>query len=190
MGGREDWAMRTDIKVTYEDYCTLPDGGPRYQVIDGDLVMSPSPTFQHQNITGRIYSALLQYVDAHSAGRVAIAPFDVVLSDVTVLQPDVLYVSKARQSIIRDAGIFGAPDLCVEVLSPNTRKFDTDIKRHLYARHGVIEYWIVDPESNTLTVYRLQDDAEKPTHTHDMNATLTSSLLPAFELSLSRLFAK
>jgi Uma2 family endonuclease len=91
--------MRTDIKVTYEDYCTLPEGGSRYQLIDGDLVMSPSPTFQHQNIAGRIYSALLQYADAHSAGRVAIAPFDVVLSEVTVLQPDVLYVSKARQSI-------------------------------------------------------------------------------------------
>lgn len=182
--------MRTDIKVTYDEYCALPEGPPRYQLIDGDLVMSPSANLRHQRILVRLAAALETFVEAKSLGTIAVAPLDVVLSDVTVLQPDVLFVSEKNSNILRKEGVFGAPDLCVEILSPSNRRFDLDIKRHLYARHGVLEYWIIDPDDNTLSCFRLQEDAERPAQIHDSSSKVTSSLLPGFELALNRIFAK
>jgi len=182
-------AGRTDIKITYEHYCALPEGPPRYQLIDGDLVLSPSPNRYHQTVALRLASALSHFVDLKRLGFVGIAPMDVVLTEVDVLQPNVLFVSTSRQSRLRDEGVFGAPDLCVEILSPSNRKLDLGVKRQLYARHGVIEYWIVDPDDTSVSVFHLQDDAEKLSQLNAA-AILTSTLLPGFELKLDRLFAK
>ncbi|HYF51967.1 MAG TPA: Uma2 family endonuclease [Planctomycetota bacterium] len=182
--------MRTDIKITYEHYSALPEGPPHYQLIDGDLTLSPSPNFHHQELIGTLYFELRAFNTQHKLGVVALAPLDVVLSDVDVLQPDILFVANARKKIIRKEGVFGAPDLCIEILSPSNRKLDLGIKRQLYARHGVIEYWIVDPDDNTVSVYRLQEETEQPRAKLDDRATLTSALLPGFELKLERLFAK
>jgi Uma2 family endonuclease len=182
--------MRADIKITYEDYLSLPDGGPRYQLIEGELFMSPSPSFRHQAISGRLFAALNTYVQQNGCGITAYAPLDVVLSDENVCQPDVLYISKANSSIIKDEGVFGPPDLCIEILSPHKPQLDLKAKRSVYAKYGVTEYWIVDPDKNTVMQYRLQEDAERPRHLLDQNAILTSVLLPGFELNLARLFAK
>ena len=181
--------MRTDIKLTYQDYRALPEGGPRYQLIDGDLVACSSSKFSHQEALGRLAIALHSHIESRAMGTVVIAPFDVILSDVNVVQPDVLFVSRARASILRDDGVFGAPDLCVEVLSTHP-ELDLNTKRHLYARFGVQEYWIVDPDRKTLHVYRLQENAEAPAHIHDASGLLTSILLPGFELPLDKFFAK
>jgi Uma2 family endonuclease len=114
--------------------------------------MVPAPGHRHQQLVGRIYRVLAGQVDEKGLGEVNIAPFDVILSDDTVVQPDLLVVMTENLGIIAPEGVRGAPDLVVEVLSPGTAKRDRGIKRHLYGRHGVREYWIIDPDGLTVEV--------------------------------------
>src|SRR5437764_104037 len=109
--------------VTRHDYQEMPQGPPYFQVVQGDLVMSPSPQMFHQEIAGRIHSLILRFLEKHRIGEVFIAPLDVFLSDVNVYRPDVSFVSNARRSILTEHGLEGAPDLVVEVLSPGTARF-------------------------------------------------------------------
>lgn len=182
-------ATRTPVKFTYAEYRTLPDPGPRYQLIEGELVMSPSPNFRHQAVVANLFGALFAHVKALRLGVVACAPLDVILSEETVVQPDIVFVSLSRRSIIVTEGLRGAPDLCVEVLSGRTEDLDRGAKRLLYSRHGVIEYWITDPERNTVDVYRLQENPAIPVRTLGISDTLASSLLPGFSLALADVFA-
>ena len=181
--------VRPDIKYTYAEYCALPETGPRYQLLEGELVMSPAPSLRHQEIVGRLYAALLAFVAPRSLGKVFVAPVDVILSDHDVPQPDVMFVSSGRSAILVAEGIRGAPDLCVEVLSRSTAAQDRGPKRTLYARHGVVEYWIVDPDANTAEIYRLQENAEAPLLKLSSGETLATLLLPEFSLNLRHVFA-
>ena len=113
--------QRSDLKTTYDQYRDLPETGPRYQLIDGELIMSPAPTSRHQTIILRIASAIFVFVEKNLLGQVFVSPIDVILSTLDVLQPDVIFISNARRKIIAREGIRGAPDLCVEVLSKKTR---------------------------------------------------------------------
>ena len=158
--------MRTDIKFTYQDLLTLPDTGPQYQLMDGELYkMSPSPTTRHQRIVMRISNALYIFVEPKRLGTIYMAPMDVILSDENVFQPDLLFVSKAREHLVRERGIFGPPDLCVEVLSPSNFDKPMDLKRRLYAKFGVAEFWLVDPATNRVEQFHLQEDVERPAAT-------------------------
>jgi Uma2 family endonuclease len=168
--------------ITRYDYQEMPPGPPYYQVIEGDLVMSPSPNTFHQHIAGNIYFLLRQHLSENSIGEVFMAPLDVFLSDINVYQPDVIFVSNERRAIITDHGIEGAPDLLVEALSPATARYDKGSKRKIYARTGVKELWLVNPEARTLQVYLLAKDSETPSATHRANATFTSSLLPGLKI--------
>jgi Uma2 family endonuclease len=179
---------RTDARVTYEQYRNLPETGPRYQLIDGELILSPSPNRRHQEIVARIFVAIFNFLKTHRIGEVYIAPLDVILSNWDAPQPDIIYVCEARKSILVPEGISGAPDLCVEVLSPSSRRLDLGKKRALYARHGVKEYWIVDPEKNTVDVYHLDRDPASPVEKLDAGVTLKTDLLPGFSLSLREVF--
>lgn len=179
---------RPPVKYTYEEYCSLPEGA-RYQMIDGDIFVSPSPTRRHQTVSKRLFRALDGIVAPRKLGEVYFAPMDVILSDEDVVQPDIVYVSNARASLLAPEGIRGGPDLCVEVLSEGTQARDRKAKRVLYARHGVTEYWIVDPEANTLEVYRLQENPASPVRRLTASETLTTDLLPGFMLPLAELFA-
>ncbi|MBI2866122.1 MAG: Uma2 family endonuclease [Chloroflexi bacterium] len=150
-------ALRPWIKFTYEDYRNLPESETkRYELLEGELVMVPSPTTYHQRILGRLHVLLAGFVNKNSLGEVFVAPFDIVLSADTVLQPDILFVSNGRASIITPENIRGAPDLVIEVLSPATAERDRIYKRSLYARYGVKEYWIVDPSMKTIEVMELE----------------------------------
>ena len=156
-------------RATYEDYLNTPDE-VRYELLDGELVMVPSPGATHQRIVMRIAMALQPYVKRMELGEFFIAPFDVVLWDgdeANVVEPDLLFVSTARAGIITEANVQGAPDLVVEVLSPSTESRDRGYKRELYARHGVGEYWLVDPDARTVTVLRLgaMPSTRPPAHT-------------------------
>jgi len=146
-------------KVTYADYAAMPDDGHRYQVIEGGLVMSPAPTEPHQRSLWNLSRIMGDHVHATGIGRVYFAPFDVVLSDENVVQPDLLFISKERLNIITEANVQGAPDLVVEVLSPGTAHLDKTQKRDLYARFGVREYWLVSPEAGTVEVLVLREGA-------------------------------
>jgi len=182
--------MRTDIKFTYKEYAALPETGPRYQLIEGELEMSPSPNFRHQDIVGNIYAELRAFVRKRRLGKVCVSPVDVILDDDNVFQPDVLFISASRKHIIAPEGVRGAPDLCVEILSPSNRNLDLETKRVVYARHGVIEYWIVDPENDSVTIYRLQENPRAPLRVLKNSETLSSDLMPGFTMDVAAVFAE
>lgn len=182
--------MRTDIRFTYEEYRALPETGPRYQLVDGDLSMSPAPTTRHQAVLARLGVAMFNFVDERKLGTVMFAPWDVILSEEDVFQPDIVYVSEDRKRAIAPDGLRGTPDLCVEVLSPTNRGLDLGTKRLQYAKYGLPELWIVDPDADALHVFRLQEDPNNAAVVLTAKDTLTSPTLPGFTLQLRKVFAK
>ena len=145
-------APTPSVKFTYEDLLNFQDDGKRHEIIDGEHFVTPSPNTKHQRIVGRLNLALGNYLEHHPIGEVFVAPFDVVFSDLDVVEPDLLYISRERAQVLTDQHVRGAPDLVVEILSPGTRKTDEVTKRKLYDRSGVQEYWVVDPELDVIGV--------------------------------------
>lgn len=180
-------APLTPRYTTYEDLCRLPEDGHRYELFDGEVHLAPAPTSWHQEIVIRLLLLFRQAVQDRS--RVLIAPLDVVLGRAAALQPDLLLVREENLEIIGDV-VRGAPDLVVEVLSRSTAEIDRGIKRDLYARHGVAEYWLVDPAAELIEILRL--DAE--TGAYRLAASLregdraTTPLIPALSIDVSQLF--
>ena len=183
-------SVRT-LKLTYEDYLYFPEDGRRHELIDGEHYVTAAPNIKHQTVALNLAGDLRNFVRPRDLGRVWAAPTDVVLSESDVVQPDLLFVSKARLYLAAGgANIQGAPDLVVEVLSPKTRRTDAITKRHLYEKYGVLEYWIVDPELETVEIYRLiggafRREAELSTEQEDV---LTTPLLPGLEIALAEIF--
>jgi Uma2 family endonuclease len=138
------------VVTTYRDYAALPDDGKRYELYDGELIELPSPTLRHQRAIGNLYALLRAHVELHALGEVLLAPFDVILSDTTVFQPDILFIETPRLGVLAEHGVEGSPTLAVEVLSPSTASRDRGRKRALYARHGVPYLWLVDPAAGTV----------------------------------------
>ena len=145
--------------VTYADYVALPDDGQRYEILAGELAVTPAPGRRHQEIVGELFSVLHGHVKARGLGQVFVSPFDVILDDTSVVQPDIVYVAVDRLAIVSERGVEGAPSLAVEVVSPSTRQRDREAKRELYARHGVPHFWIVDPEARSIEAYALPSSA-------------------------------
>jgi Uma2 family endonuclease len=142
--------MPTRVGLTYSDYAALPDDGRRYELHRGELSVTPSPGTRHQRAVVAFTLRPGEYVRSRQLGEVFVAPTDSLLSDVTVVQPDVLYVATDWLSIISERGIEGAPTLVVEILSPSTVRIDRERTPRLYADHGVFYYWIADPERRTV----------------------------------------
>ena len=142
-------------KLTYDDYANLP-GDERYELIDGELILVASPSERHQWTATRLYRLMLLAEDM-GLGWVYFAPFDVVLTDNDVVQPDLLFISRESANILTDANVQGAPDLVVEILSPSTSRLDRTRKRELYERHEVKEMWLVEPEERKIWVLSLRD---------------------------------
>jgi Uma2 family endonuclease len=192
MSGRDE-EMRTTpgVKLTYDDFLLFPDDGKRHELIDGEHYVTPSPNRKHQAIVWNLTLMIGNYLEAHPIGRAFVAPFDVIFTEFDVVEPDLLYISKARQDEILTAKhVRGAPDLVVEIGSPSTRKRDETIKRKLYERSGVEEYWVIDPEIETITVYRhvgegYQRVLELAVERDD---SLTTALLPGLAMPLARIF--
>ena len=177
-------------KFTYDDYLLFPNDGKRYELIEGERFVTPAPRTRHQRISSNLHGFLFDTIQKTQNGMLFSAPTDVVLSEIDILQPDLLFVSRARTSIITEENIQGAPDLVVEILSESTRRIDEIIKRKLYEHHGVHEYWIIDPEVETIKVYRateqgFQHPIELTVEAHDR---LTSPLFPEWELPLLNVF--
>jgi Uma2 family endonuclease len=179
-------ALQTSTKLTYEDFLLLPDDGRRHEILDGEHYVNPSPNTKHQMASLRLVLALGDFVHAYGLGQLFHAPYDVVLSENDVLEPDLIFVSTARRAIITDANIQGAPDLVVEILSPSSRNYDERVKYHAYERFGVTEYWIVDPDAEAVTIYRRAGGTFKRV---DSGNAITTPLLPGFALEVSAIFA-
>ena len=154
--------MPAQVGLTYSDYAALPDDGRRYELHRGELSVTPGPGTRHQRAVVALTLRLGEYVRSRQLGEIFVAPTDCILSDVTVVQPDLLYVASNRLSIISERGIEGAPTLVVEILSPSTARIDRERKLRLYAEHGVPYYWIADPDSRTVEAYKLVGTAYVP----------------------------
>ena len=175
-------------KMTYEQYCLLPEDGKQYEVIDGELFMTPAPKPRHQRIVLRLAEELSRFVRENSLGEVFVAPVDVILDQYTVLEPDVLFISAARLSIVKEEAIEGAPDLVVEVLSPSTFYKDLRKKMTAYSQFGVQEYWIVDPETQTIEIYARRDDKLQLARKFSSGETVASALRPGLRLAVKDVF--
>ena len=180
---------KAKVKLTVADYMKTPDD-VRYQLIDGELILAPSPTYRHQAVTFELAVALRQFVRQNSLGIVQMAPLDVILAEHEVFQPDVLFVSNDRREIITQANIQGAPDLVVEILSPSTRRNDRGHKLNVYSRYGVREYWIVDPDAWLVEVLAAGDSGLALAATFSLEDVLVSPLLPGLAVELEQVFAE
>ena len=143
------------VILTYKEYEALPADGRRYEIHDGELSVTPAPSPRHQRSVGALYLMLAQHVNSRGLGEVFLSPIDCILSDISIVQPDLVYLDTGRGSLVSSRGIEGPPTLVVEILSPSTTEIDRSTKRPLYARHGVPYYWIVDPEARTIEGYIL-----------------------------------
>jgi Uma2 family endonuclease len=179
--------MPVDTRLTYDDFCLLPEDGKRREIIEGELFVTPSPLTLHQRIVMRLSVYLWQFVDQHQLGEVFAAPFDVVFSDFDVVEPDLLYISNARAGFLTNKNVQGAPDLIVEVLSESTARMDRSVKLKLYGRHGVQEYWIIDPVGPSAEIYRRGEAGLDLAAKLSAADALMSPLFPGFSLSLRKL---
>ena len=179
--------MPVDTRLTYDDYCLLPNNGRRYEIIDGELFVTPSPRRAHQKVVTQLSRVLGNFVETRGCGEVYVAPFDVVFSFHDVVEPDILYVSKERAAVVTEKNVQGAPDLVVEVLSESTAKIDRTTKLKLYARYGVAEYWVIDPATYSAEIYQLAPGGYELAALLDSSQSLTSPLLPGFTLPLTKL---
>ena len=177
------------VKFTVKEYMTTPDD-KRYQLLDGEMILAPSPTARHQAIAGNLFTYIRQFVTERTLGRVWFAPLDVILSNHDVAQPDILFVSNSRASIVTDANIQGAPDLVVEILSPATVGYDRGYKQLLYSRHGVREYWLVDPDGETVEILSEGNQGLAATATYHRGEVLASPVLEGMALELDQVFSR
>ena len=137
--------------LTYDDYLRAP-AGLRYELLEGELRMTPSPSIQHQTVLKRLGRILMEQLEDKGLGEVFLAPCDVVLSEHNVVQPDILFIANDRLGIIGKANVQGAPDLVIEILSQSTESWDRVSKRRVYSLYGVHEYWLVDPDAKTIEI--------------------------------------
>lgn len=171
-------------KLTYHDYLLIPEDGKRYEILDGELYMTPAPITRHQAISIRFSHLLMSYLETHPVGSVFAAPCDVILSKTDVAQPDLLFVHKNGVARITDKNVQGPPDVVIEILSPGTAARDRELKRKRYEHFGVREYWLVDPDGNTMEILTLDGSRYRRLSFAARPATLTSPLLPELTLDL------
>jgi len=179
------------LKLTYDDFLLFPDDGKRHELIDGEHYVTPSPNTKHQRVSASLFLLIASWLESHPIGEIFYAPFDVVFSDFDVVEPDLLYLSNARKAeVITPKHVRGAPNLVIEIGSPGTRKRDETIKRRLYDRSGVDEYWIVDPDTDVVRVYRREAEGfERVTElSREAGDVLTTPLLSGLDLPLARIF--
>ena len=171
---------------TYEDYGRLPDNGMRYEVIRGELYMSPAPRPIHQKISVALTYIFCDFVEAHNLGDVYHAPIDVNLPNLTSpVQPDLLFVASDNLNIVKDTRIEGVPDLIVEILSPSNPDHDQKTKFEVYASAGVREYWIVNPDKCIIDIFVLRGQAYAPLGSFGLGDEINSEVLPNFKVSVS-----
>ncbi len=177
------------VKLTYDDFVQFPDDGLRHEVIDGEHYVTPSPNTRHQSISINLTVLIGSWLEHNPIGRLFHAPFDVVFSNFDVVEPDLLYLSNARAAdALTPLHVRGVPELVIEIGSSGTRKRDETIKRRLYERVGVTEYWVVDPRIDTIRVYRREGDgfARAAEFSAQAGDVLATPLLPGLAIPLAR----
>lgn len=184
---------------TYEEYLKLDDEN-RYEIIGGELIMSPSPSSVHQRVSRDLEMIIWQFVKNKALGEVYHAPIDVVFNEGTpeeeTVQPDILFIANANTQIIKPRGIFGTPDLVVEIISPSTEYRDTVVKKAIYQKNNVAEYWMVNPYMRSITVLALNDKGEYDLFSHgalaedtvEQKKEVKSKVLAGLKVKLTEVF--
>lgn len=178
--------MKTLEKKTIADYEALPEGSP-YQLIEGELVMSPAPGFEHFRSSKRVFVRLYRLIEDAGKGEVIYAPVDLYLDEENVYQPDIMVVLKGSKAKITRKGVYGPPDVVVEILSPSTAYYDLRVKKKVYERAGVREYWIVDPMERSLEIYTNSEEGFKLTSRGVEKSKVFSKVLD-IDLDLEEVF--
>lgn len=182
-------AKASERRWTYAELAAeLPESNQPMELWDGELTMSPSPSFFHQQIVDRFHDLLKQWVRSNKLGETVSAPMDMVLSPRRAVQPDVVFVSNAKLGLVNER-LMGAADLVAEVVSPTSRQRDRIEKRDLYEQHGVLEYWLIDPEAQTVEVLHLEQGAYHLVGRSRPGEVAQSRLLAGFTVPVSVLFA-
>jgi Uma2 family endonuclease len=176
--------------MTVEEYRAMPEGPPYYQLIEGELIMAPSPSDYHQVIVANVFRILDAYLQRKPIGLLRLAPLDVYLSEHTVVQPDVFFVSDAKKGLIAADGVHGAPDLVVEVVSPWNGQLEKHRKRPLYARHGVKEEWLIEPTLEQIHRYDFTADTAKPVRLVDSDESFETPLFPGLIVNATDVFKR
>jgi Uma2 family endonuclease len=181
------------VRWTTADLELFPEDGKRYEIIDGELIVTRAPSWSHQKLTGRIFSALDEWSQTSGLGEAAINP-GVIFTEEDNVIPDVVWASTERLALLLDEAehLTGAPELVVEVLSPGEKneQRDRQLKLKLYSQQGVQEYWIVNPALGQVQIYRRDNALLALVVTLQVADALTSSLLPGFACPLSRIFGR
>ena len=176
------------IRFKAEDIWDTPDDGKRYEVIDGGLYVTPPPGWGHQRSGDTLFGHLWSFVHPRRLGEIVTAPVGVVLDDENGLEPDLVFISRERLHIITERGVYGAPDLIVEVLSPSTQSRDRGIKMRRYATAGVPHYWLLDYRRRRLQVYRLGAQGYELTGTYGAGDNFRPELFPGLAIPLDDLW--
>jgi Uma2 family endonuclease len=182
-------AVGSGVRFRADDIWDAPEDGNRYEVIDGDLFVSPPPLEPHQRASIKLSVLVGGYVFTHRIGMVYAAPIGLVLDEENGLEPDLIYVSNARLGIITERGIDGVPDLVVEILSRSTQARDRGIKMRRYARSGIPQYWIVDPRARTLEAYQLGEHGYDLVGSFGVGTIFRPLLFPGLEILIDDLWA-
>jgi Uma2 family endonuclease len=177
------------IVLTYDDYRELPNDRNRYEILDGELSVTPAPATKHQIALGNLHRILSTHVFANHIGRLLLAPTDVILAVTTVLQPDLVFVGNDQSQVVTTRGVEGAPTLVVEILSPTTYRTDRVTKAQLYAKYNVPNYWLIDPDQRTLEAYELIIDHYDLTASARDAEVFAPSLFPGLSIQVSDLWA-
>jgi Uma2 family endonuclease len=181
-------AQIAPLILTVHDFMDLLEGPPYYELVEGELFMSPSPIYFHQGIAANIVRILHRYLDERPIGEVLFAPCGVFLTEINAYQPDVFFITNERLSIITEEGIEGAPDLVVEILSPSTARLDKGPKKKIYAATGVQELWLIDPKVKEVRLFDFQTSVDDPKLTIRANGSFESSLFAGLTLNGSEIF--
>lgn len=152
----ETTMVKSPPRTLMDVFKSLPEG-TLVQLIENNLVMTPAPLFRHQNIQSEIIKSFFLFLHENQIGKLVVAPLDVYLDSENVFQPDIIFISNKNMDIIQEDGLYGAPDLIIEILSPSTAQYDLNQKKNVYERSGVKEYWIVDPENKDVMGYFLDE---------------------------------
>jgi len=173
-------------RKTVSDYMRL-DETTRVELIQGEFLMTPSPTYRHQAIVRNLLVLLHSFVTRAGLGQIVPAPLDVILSEHDVVQPDLVFVAADHFDRIKER-LHGPPDLAVEILSASNAERDRIVKRDLYRQYGVPEYWIVDPDAQTIEVLSLESGEWRLHGIFGKSEELASPILPGLRLSLEQVF--
>ncbi len=177
------------VKLTYQDLLLLPEDRNRHELIDGEHFVTPAPNVPHQTAVANLLRIIASFLHGRGLGRAWPSPIDVLFTEHDVVEPHLVFVAADRMDLVRRTHVHGAPDLLVEVLSDSTRSRDETAKRRLYEKHGVREYWLVDPDAETVAVLRLGPSGY-PREPQLLRAgdILSTPLLPGLEIPITEIF--